>query len=316
MAFGDIVLLKDRTPIGPFTRSRIQEGLGRGEFTPRDLAHTPGLKDWLPLLEVLHHLDREVVHAPANREGRGLPPVPNAAARYAPPTELAAAIFPPEPALLPAIPVSSGRESKEAAKSTPPPLESTPRVAPSVAGDSPRLASAETPVSVASSLKAPQPPFLSKNQRGPGPMVPRIGAWFIDLLVLFLPVLITFGIAYAIWYARGPLEHRDAETARQEQELMMRNLRDLVLLVANGFAWLYAAGLESSAWQGTIGKQLMGLVVTDNAGHRISFLRATGRHAARYLSALPFFLGFIMALFNPQRLTWHDRLSGTRVVKR
>lgn len=306
MAFGDIVLLKDRTPIGPFTRGRIQEGLGRGEFTPRDLAHTPGLKDWLPLLEVLHHLDREVVHAPANREGRGLPPVPNPADRYAPPTEAAAEVSPHEPASLPAIPISP---IKEAVKRTPPPLEPIPAAAV-------RSGAAGISSPAMLSSKAAQPPVIPTIERGPGPMVPRIGAWFIDLLVLFLPVLITFGIAYAIWYARGPLEHRDAETARQEQELMMRNLRDLVLLVANGFAWLYAAGLESSAWQGTIGKQLMGLVVTDHAGHRISFLRATGRHAARYLSALPFFLGFIMALFNPQRLTWHDRLSGTRVVKR
>jgi uncharacterized RDD family membrane protein YckC len=73
--------------------------------------------------------------------------------------------------------------------------------------------------------------------------------------------------------------------------------------------------LESSPWRGTIGKQIMGLVVTDTAGQRLSFLRATGRHAAKYLSALPLFLGFMAALFNAQRLTWHDRLAGTRVVR-
>ena len=74
MAFGDIVLLKDRTARGPYTRAQIQEGLGCGDFSPRDLAHTPGLRDWLPLLEVLHHLDREPVHAPR-------PPMRNASCR-------------------------------------------------------------------------------------------------------------------------------------------------------------------------------------------------------------------------------------------
>ena len=49
--------------------------------------------------------------------------------------------------------------------------------------------------------------------------------------------------------------------------------------------------------------------------YRIGFLRATGRHAAKYLSALPCFLGFIMALFSSRGLAFHDRLSGTRVVK-
>ncbi len=147
-------------------------------------------------------------------------------------------------------------------------------------------------------------------------MVARINAFLIDCAVLFIPVLAVFVAAYGAWYLRGALEHRDPETARQEQALLYREMRSLVLLVANGFAWLYAAGLESSPWQGTIGKQMMGLIVTDAQGRRLSLLRATGRHAAKYLSALPVFLGFMAALFNPQRLTWHDRLAGTRVVKR
>jgi uncharacterized RDD family membrane protein YckC len=129
-------------------------------------------------------------------------------------------------------------------------------------------------------------------------------------------VLAAFGFAYVAWIIKGPLEHRDPETARQEQALLWRDLRNLVMLVAIGFAWLYAAGLECSRWQGTIGKQVMGLKVTDAAGERLSFLRASGRHAAKYLSALPVFLGFMAALFNAQRLTWHDRLAGTRVVKK
>ena len=144
----------------------------------------------------------------------------------------------------------------------------------------------------------------------------RCLAWAIDWAVLFLPVLIIFGFAYGIWWIRGPLEHRDPETARQEQALLWRNLRELMFTIAIGLAWIYAALLESSRWQGTVGKQCMGLVVTDTAGHRLSFLRASGRHAAKYLSALPLFLGFMAALFNPQRLTWHDRLAGTRVVER
>src|ERR1700761_7383904 len=96
MAFGDIVLLKNRTPLGPFSRKQIQEGLGRGDFTARDLAHTPGLRDWLPLLEVLHHLDREVVHVPRVREGRACPPLPVAMKEPPAPDEPTAAAAPVE----------------------------------------------------------------------------------------------------------------------------------------------------------------------------------------------------------------------------
>ena len=309
MAFGDIVLLKNRTPLGPFSRKQIQEGLGRGEFDARDLAHTPGLKDWLPLLEVLHHLDREVVDWPRDREGRSLPPLPNAAQRAekadrpasgpvvetaAPPT----ASFPPLPNRF----EQKREEMPPAEKAKPPRLPELSPVDPTVA---------------LLSEKRTQPPSLElAHAPESAPFMTRAFAFAIDLGVLFLPILVVFGVAYLIWYIRGPIEHRDVETTRQEQALLWRNLRDLVLIVANGFAWIYAAGLESSRWQGTIGKQALSLIVTDERGERVSFLRATGRHAAKYLSALPLFLGFMAALVRPQRLTWHDRLAATRVTKR
>jgi len=287
MAFGDIVLLKDKTPVGPFTRTQIQEGLSRGEFSARDLAHTPGLSDWLPLLEVLHHLDREVVHWPRTREGRALPPLPHAPVESAAAETADSALPSSNP---PALPVA--------------PIETSERVAPP---QLPRIQPAATSL----------PPSLPLPDLGEaGPFKARLCAWIIDCAVLFLPVVAVFGFAYTVWVIQGPIEHRDPETARQEQALMWRNLRELTTLVAIGLAWLYAAGLESSRWQGTIGKHIMGLIVTDTAGRRLGFLQATGRHAAKYLSALPVFLGFMAALFNPRRLTWHDRLAGTRVVVR
>jgi uncharacterized RDD family membrane protein YckC len=312
MAFGDIVLIKNQRPVGPFTRRQIQEGLSRGEFTPRDLAHTPGLKDWLPLLEVLHYLDREVVHEPRPREARTLPPLPTGAQPVLPPVppiepvagENRFVLKPP-----PLVPREPERVEFPAPK-----IE---RVVPlrTLEYSAGRATPPGTPVFTSRTEKS-APPALPSRALEPSPMAARANAFLIDAAILFVPVLVLFGISYALWYARGSMEHRDPETARQERELLYRNLRDLTLLVANGFAWLYAAGLEASRWQGTAGKQLMGLVVTDVRGHRISFLRATGRHAAKYLSALPVFLGFMAALFNPHRLTWHDRLADTRVVKR
>ena len=64
--------------------------------------------------------------------------------------------------------------------------------------------------------------------------------------------------------------------------------------ISTVIGWLYYAGMESSARQATLGKGLLGLRVTDLDGDRISFLRATGRHFAKILSALILFIGFIM----------------------
>ena len=305
MAFGDIVLLKNKTPLGPFSRKQIQEGLGRGEFSARDLAHTPGLKDWLPLLEVLHHLDREVVEWPREREGRSLPPLPNAPLsgerfdRPAPGLVEANAAAPTA-----SFPPLTGRFEPQREEMPPAEKAKPPRLPEAARGE---------PIMPGLPGNRTQPPALESAS---APFMTRAFAFAIDVGVLFLPIFAVFGVAYLIWYVRGPIEHRDVETSRQEQALLWRNLRDLVLLVANGFAWIYAAGLESSRWQGTIGKQALALVVTDERGERISFLRATGRHAAKYLSALPLFLGFMAALVRPQRLAWHDRLAATRVTKR
>lgn len=58
-------------------------------------------------------------------------------------------------------------------------------------------------------------------------------------------------------------------------------------------AWLYAATMESSSYQATLGKRAVGLVVTDINGERISFARATGRHFAKIISAMILLIGYI-----------------------
>ena len=87
-------------------------------------------------------------------------------------------------------------------------------------------------------------------------------------------------------------------------------------LVATLVGWAYFAGMESSTRQATLGKSVMGMVVTDISGNRISFLRATGRYFAKYLSALILFIGYIMAAFTARKQALHDMLAGTLVLSR
>ena len=110
--------------------------------------------------------------------------------------------------------------------------------------------------------------------------------------------------------------HASPQMKSEEWDLLEMNTKRLFWLVLVGFGWLYVADLECSPSQATVGKRWMGIKVTDAHGERISFLRATGRYAAKYLSALPCLLGFIMALFSSRGLAWHDRLADTRVVRR
>ena len=80
--------------------------------------------------------------------------------------------------------------------------------------------------------------------------------------------------------------------------------------------WLYEAFMMSSEWQATVGKRVMAIVVTDIDGKRMSFARATGRHFAKYVSALLLGIGFIIAAFTARRQALHDMIAETLVIKR
>lgn len=76
----------------------------------------------------------------------------------------------------------------------------------------------------------------------------------------------------------------------------------------------YLTGFESSEWQASIGKRIMGLKVIDERGERLTITRALGRNFAKALSALPLFLGFIWVTFSEKNQGWHDSLADTLVI--
>jgi len=80
-------------------------------------------------------------------------------------------------------------------------------------------------------------------------------------------------------------------------------------------SWLYEALMESSSYQATLGKMIFGMKVTDLNGNRISFGRATGRHFAKWLSAMILGIGYIMVGFTERKQGLHDLLAGTLVRK-
>jgi uncharacterized RDD family membrane protein YckC len=77
---------------------------------------------------------------------------------------------------------------------------------------------------------------------------------------------------------------------------------------------LYFAGMESSKYQATLGKMALGVIVTDENGNRISFGRGAGRFLSKILSALIFYIGFIMAGFDSRKQALHDKIASTFVI--
>jgi len=66
----------------------------------------------------------------------------------------------------------------------------------------------------------------------------------------------------------------------------------------------------------TPGKMVFGLRVIRADGERVSYLRALGRHFAEMLSSAILGIGYLMAAFDEEKRTLHDRICGTRVIYR
>jgi len=87
------------------------------------------------------------------------------------------------------------------------------------------------------------------------------------------------------------------------------------LLVLIG-GWLYFAFMESSVAQASFGKQVMGIKVTDNAGNRIGFGRATGRYWGKLVSSLILCIGYMLAGWTVRKQALHDLMAECCVVFR
>ena len=68
------------------------------------------------------------------------------------------------------------------------------------------------------------------------------------------------------------------------------------------------------AYGATLGKMLMKIKVVMPDGGRISYLRATGRHFAKILSGIILYIGYLMAFWDDEKRSLHDRLCTTRVI--
>ena len=78
---------------------------------------------------------------------------------------------------------------------------------------------------------------------------------------------------------------------------------------------IYCIVGEMSPWRGTFGKKMMGISVKSVKGRRLTFGQVLGRNAAKILSAVPCYAGFIAAFFVFGNRAWHDLLSQTAVVE-
>ena len=79
---------------------------------------------------------------------------------------------------------------------------------------------------------------------------------------------------------------------------------------------IYSIIMDCSSMQGTLGKQIMNIIVSDENGNRISLKRSITRNLFKIISYATAGIGFLNILFNKKKQGWHDRFANTLVINK
>lgn len=126
----------------------------------------------------------------------------------------------------------------------------------------------------------------------------RLGAMFYDSLLL-LALLMLLSYPY-VWLTGGA-----------KPGLLVKTLYQLYLLA---ICFFYFAGSWVRAGQ-TLGLRTWRMKLTSNNGGPITWALAAKRFVSAWVSLLCLGLGFFWILYDRDKLAWHDRLSGTRLIR-
>jgi uncharacterized RDD family membrane protein YckC len=126
----------------------------------------------------------------------------------------------------------------------------------------------------------------------------RLGAMFYDGLLL-LALLMMLSYPY-VWLTGGA-----------KPGLLVKTLYQLYLLA---ICFFYYTGFWVRGGQ-TLGLRTWRLKLVRNDGGLITWSIALKRFAFAWLSLLCLGLGFLWVLYDRDKLAWHDRLSGTKLIQ-
>lgn len=149
---------------------------------------------------------------------------------------------------------------------------------------------------------------------GPG-IGPRVGPIYAGFWKRVVAYVLDWIVLYVIFFLAalllGPMIGRDNFSSYD-----FVRPRSWLFLSQLAIPWLYYALMESSAKQATLGKMALGIQVVDLSGHRISFLRATGRFFGQFVSSMIFCIGYLMVAFTRRKQALHDIMAGCLVVNK
>ncbi|GHM99789.1 hypothetical protein WSM22_12790 [Cytophagales bacterium WSM2-2] len=149
----------------------------------------------------------------------------------------------------------------------------------------------------------------------------RFVAYIIDYIVIYIaqafivvPVLGIIGINFANQAMASGGEMSEGDIMSMVMTVIAA--ASAVALLVFIMQVLYYSLMESSKFQGTLGKMALGLIVTDANGAKLDFTKALIRNLCKIISAVILCIGYIMAGFTEKKQALHDMIANTLVVKK
>ena len=156
----------------------------------------------------------------------------------------------------------------------------------------------------------------SKNVAAYAGFINRVFAFIIDSIIISAIVFAFFVFVVPFLYHPFPILYNILSGPLVSDNYSSLIINQLIVwteffLIIQCF---YVTILESSWYQGTFGKILLGLSVIDNSGSRISIIRAFVRGLGMIISFLLFGIGNIFIIFTKHKQGLHDIIAGTYVI--
>lgn len=135
--------------------------------------------------------------------------------------------------------------------------------------------------------------------------MPRVAAYLLDnIFIGVIGLILLVGVAFMFGLVSGGDES-------------VIGTGFLLGLLLNFFVTiLYFVGYETSAKQGTWGKQILGIKVTNMEGGRLTTGQAIGRFFAKFITGLTCSIGYLLPLFTDRKQTLHDLICGCLALKK
>lgn len=134
--------------------------------------------------------------------------------------------------------------------------------------------------------------------------------YFASLDVRLLAIVIDYFLVFAIYCVLATIA-----------VLFINERDDRITVALAGLAIIpitklvYSTVTEASSRQGTYGKVLMGLKVSDESGSAISLPQAAVRNLSKLLCVATLGLGYAFGFFDKKQQCLHDKIAGTLVIK-